>query len=183
MTSAISKLRALLPSWSEPVLDRLHVDFDPPRRQPSAGQVAAATLLAVLGSLLADALLVKVGTRVFPSTQGYVHFQFSDYAKLTVIGVLVACAAWPVVTRVTSRPRWLFFRMAIGVTLVLWAPDAWLLLVHNSLDEVGVLMTMHLAIAVVTYNLLVRLAPTGRRRPIVARRARDPLSGQAVRVR
>jgi hypothetical protein len=41
------------------------------------------------------------GPGCFPATWGYAHFQFSDYAKLTVIGVLIACAAWPVVTRIS----------------------------------------------------------------------------------
>ena len=92
-------------------------------------------------------------------TKGYAHFQFPDYAKLTVIGVLIACAAWPVVARVSSAPRWLFFRSAIVVTLVLWLPDLFIWHQGQSAQAVLVLMAMHLAIALVTYNLLVRLAP------------------------
>ena len=68
-----------------------------------------------------------IGQAVFPSTKGYAHFQFSDYAKLTVIGVIIACVAWPIVTRISSSPRWLFFRLAILVTLVLWLPDLFIL--------------------------------------------------------
>ena len=37
-----------------------------------------------------------------------------------IIGVVTACLAWPVVTRISSAPRWLFFRLAIAVTPVLW---------------------------------------------------------------
>jgi len=61
--------------------------------------------------------------RRVPLDQGFVHFQFSDYAKLTVVGVLIACAAWPIVARVSSAPRWLFLRLAVLVTLVLLLPD------------------------------------------------------------
>ncbi len=143
------------------------LDLAPSHRQPSAGRVLVATIVAVAGSLLADAVLVSVGTRVLPSTRGYVHFQFADYAKLTVIGVLVACAAWPVVTRISSAPRWLFLRLAVLVTLVLWLPDVYLLVRGQPGQDVSVLMVMHVAIAVVTYNALVRLAPVG-----VFRRAR-----------
>lgn len=150
------------------LLDQLmawaRVDLAPTHRQPRAVAVVVATVVALAGSLLADALLVVAGTAVFPSTKGYVHFQFSDYAKLTIIGVLVACAAWPVVTRITSWPRWMFFRMAVLVTLVLWLPDVWLLLRGEPPEAVAVLMAMHLAIALVTYNSLVRLAPVRRRR-------------------
>ena len=124
-----------------------------------------ATHASVAGSLIADAILVAIGEAVFPGTKGYVHFRFSDYAKLTVIGVVIACAAWPVVTRVTSAPRWLFSRLAVLVTLFLWLPDLYILYRGQPGDAVAVLMVMHLAIALVTYNLLVRAAPVrpGRR--------------------
>jgi hypothetical protein len=120
--------------------------------------VVVATVASLAGSLAADAILVAIGTAIFPSTKGYAHFQFSDYSKLTIIGVLIACVAWPVVTRISSAPRWLFFRLAIVVTVVLLAPDAWLLLRGAPSKAVLVLVVMHLAIAVVTYNCLVHLA-------------------------
>ena len=88
--------------------------------------------MAIAGSLVADALLVVIGERVFPSTKGYVHFQFADYAKLTIIGIVIAGVAWPIVTRVSSAPRWLYSRLAVLVTLVLLLPDVWLLHQHQS---------------------------------------------------
>jgi hypothetical protein len=111
------------------------------------------------GSLLADALLVMLCTAVYPSTKGYVHFQFHDYAKLTIVGVIIACVAWPIVARISSAPRWLFFRLAIVVTLVLLLPDLYILGTGQPAKAVGALVGMHLAIALVTYNALVRLAP------------------------
>src|ERR1700755_956308 len=60
-----------------------------------------------------------------------------------------------------SDPRWLFFRLAILVTVVLLLPDVYILYRGQPADAVAVLMVMHLAIALVTYNLLVRLAPIG----------------------
>jgi Family of unknown function (DUF6069) len=137
------------------------VDFQPRHAQPKASRLALATVAALAGSLLADALLVVIGQALFPATKGYDHFQFPDYAKLTIIGVVIACAAWPVATRVSSDPRWLFFRLAILVTLVLLLPDFWILYRGQPADAVAVLMVMHLAIALVTYNALVHLAPTG----------------------
>ena len=148
-----------LPPSLERALGLVRVDFAPARPQPSAARVVLASVLSVAGSLAADAVLVVIGTALFPSTRGYAHFQFPDYAKLTVIGVVIACLAWPVVTRITSEPRWLFFRMAIAVTLVLWLPDLYILVKGQPPRAVAVLMVMHLAIAVVTYNCLVRIAP------------------------
>jgi hypothetical protein len=147
------------PPASGRLLAWLRIDFSPSHRQPSAGRLILASIAAIVGSLAADALLVVIGQAIFPSTKGYTHFQFSDYAKLTVIGVVIACIAWPIVTRISSSPRWLFFRMAIVVTLVLWLPDLYILHQGQPAKAVAVLMVMHLAIAVVTYNLLVRVAP------------------------
>ena len=148
-----------LPPSLERALSLVRVDFAPARRQqPSAARVIVASVLSIAGSLAADAVLVVIGTAIFPSTKGYVHFQFSDYAKLTVIGVVIACLAWPVVTRISSEPRWLFFRMAIAVTLVLWLPDLYILVNGQPPRAVAVLFVMHLAIAVVTYNCLVHIA-------------------------
>ena len=45
------------------------------------------------------------------------------------------------------------------VTIVLWLPDIWLLIKHQPATAVAVLMGMHLGIALVTYNLLVHVAP------------------------
>jgi hypothetical protein len=139
----------------------VHLDFSPRHRQPPAWRVVLAAAAAVAGSLAADAILVAVGEAIFPRTSGYAHFQFSDYAKLTVIGVIIASAAWPVVTRVTSAPRWLFVRLAVLVTLFLWLPDLYILYRGQPADAVAVLMLMHLAIALVTYSLLVHVAPVG----------------------
>ena len=143
----------------EKALALVHLDFAPNHRQPSGGLVALATVVSIVGSLLADALIVVLAQALIPSTKGYVHFQFADYAKLTVIGVIIGCVAWPITTRITSQPRWMFFRMAALVTLVLWLPDVYILVKGQPAKAVGFLFVMHLAIALVTYNALVRLAP------------------------
>ena len=144
-----------------PLLKAFHVDFVRADPQPSWPRWVVATAVALLGSLAADAALAAGGKRVFPSTAGFVHFRFSDYAKLTLIGVLVACVAWPVVTRLSSRPQWLFLRLAVAVTLALFLPDVWIWIRGESVRGILVLVVMHLAIAVITYTSLVRIAPAG----------------------
>jgi hypothetical protein len=151
------------PTTVQPLMRLLHVDFAG-RRQPITFAVIGASLVAIIGSLGADALLVALGTRVFPSTQGYVHFRFLDYSSLTVVGVLVACAGWPIVTRLSSTPRWLFLRLAVLVSVVLFAPDTDLWYRGDSAKAIFVLVWMHVAIAVVTYYSLVKLSPVPRGR-------------------
>jgi hypothetical protein len=135
------------------------LDLSPRHRPPGPVAVTAATGLCVGLSLLADEALVLIGTSIFPATRGYPHFEFTDYAKLTVIGVVIAGLGWPVVARFTSDPRWVFLRLAIAVTAVLLLPDLYIWLLGQPGRAVLVLVAMHLAIGLITYNLLVRLAP------------------------
>ena len=166
------------PALADRLLTWARVDFSPDHRQPSWGRVALATVLSVALSLAADAALVVMGEHLWPATKGYSHFQFADYSKLTIIGVLIACAAWPIVTRISSAPRWLFFRLAILVTLVLLLPDLWILHQGQSAQGVAVLMVMHVAIALITYNLLVHVAPVRQR--VVRHRAEPARAGTAA---
>src|SRR6185437_3462570 len=155
------------PSSPSSVADRslaiLHIDFAGSSRGPSPVRLAVATALSIGLSLLADALLVVAATHLYPSTKGYGHFRFGDYGKLTVIGIVIAAAAWPVVVRVCTAPRWLFLRLAALVTLVLLLPDVYILHQGQPVRAVLFLMLMHLAIGVITYNALVRVAPPRRR--------------------
>ena len=150
---------ATSPDVTVRVMSWARIDFSPPHRPPAWWRVALATVLSLAGSLAADAALVAIATHAFPATKGYVHFQFHDYARLTVIGVVIACAAWPIVARLSSAPRWLFFRLALAVTLVLFLPDVYIWHQGQPTEAVAFLMAMHVAIALITYNLLVQLAP------------------------
>ena len=163
-------------AWLDRGLAWARVDFSPDHRQPSAARVLLALAVALAGSLAADAILVFIGTTLFPSTKGYAHFQFHDYARLTIIGVVIACLAWPVMTRISSAPRWLFFRLAVLVTLVLWLPDLYILDLGQPASAVAVLIVMHLAIALVTYNSMVHIAkvtPAARHRGPAGRAGRS----------
>ena len=146
------------PTLASRPLRAVRIDFAPRVARPPAWRVALATVLAVVGSLAADALIVAIGKAVFPTTKHYVHYQFGDYAKLTIIGVVIACIAWPIVTRISSAPRWLYSRAAVLVTIVLLLPDAWLLHQGQSGRAVAVLVVMHVAIALVTYVTVVTVA-------------------------
>ena len=140
-------------------LDLVKYHPDPPHGQPAAGRVAAAPVLSLAGSLVADWLIAAITMALAPSTKGYAHFRFGDYAALTIVGVLAACAGWPIVTRACRAPRWLFSRLAVVVSAVLLLPDVGLLVRHDSVPAVIGLIAMHLAIAVVTYYSLTRVAP------------------------
>jgi hypothetical protein len=153
------------PPFLRPVLRFFDIDFAP-KRPPAARSIVLATVVALVGSLVADWLLVKVGIALYPAQKNYQHFQFHDYAKLTIVGVLIACAGWPVVARLSSRAEKLYLWLAVAVTLVLLLPDVAIWYLGQPADAVFVLVWLHLAIAVVTYLAVVLIAPT---RPAHAR--------------
>jgi hypothetical protein len=126
---------------------------------PAVGALVVATVVSLVGSVVADWLLAKLAVAVFPSTKGYSHFAFHDYAALTVVGVIVACISWPIVVRWCSQPRRLFAQLAVLVSLVLLLPDVAILVQGQPAKAVLFLALMHVAIAVVTYNALVRVSP------------------------
>ncbi len=129
---------------------------------PSSVRLVAATLASVVVSLALDALAVHVATAQFPATRHFSHFRAADYGSLTVAGVLLAAGGWAVLVRLSSAARWLYFRLAVVSMVVLWIPDAVLFALKEPPAGVATLMVMHLLIALVTYNLLVRIAPAGR---------------------
>jgi hypothetical protein len=118
----------------------LGLDLPAGRLQPKLWRFILASAVAVFGSIAACAILAAIGTAVFPSTAGYEHFRFVDYARLTVIGVGMACLAWPATTWVTSQARRLYLWLAIAVTIVALAPDAWILYQGQSPEAVLVLV-------------------------------------------
>jgi hypothetical protein len=148
----------MFPEFLRPWLKRFRIDFNP-KTPPPPMAVVIASVVAIVGSLAADAALVSIEVSGYPKTKGYAHFQFSDYSKLTIIGVLIACVGWPIVARISSQPKWLFLRAAVAVTLVMFLPDVAIWYLGQSAQEVFVLVWMHIAIAVVTYLSLILLAP------------------------
>ena len=173
-----------LRAWTDRTLTRLRIDSSPSGSLPSVGRVVAVSVLSALVSLAGDVALVTWSTRAFPADKNYSHFHFVDYGTLTIVGVAAACAAWFVITRVTSSARWFFFRLTVTVMLALWIPDLYLFARSEPTSAVAVLMLMHLVIALVTYNALVRLAPVReaevfREKAINAPRARRIISRRA----
>jgi hypothetical protein len=127
---------------------------------PTLRRLAAAGLAAAVVSLAADLVLVAVGRAVFTVPASFGKFAFGTYASLTVLGVTGATAAWWAMTRLSSRPQRLLTWLAVLVTALLLIPDFLLLGTQgNPTGPVVILMLMHLAIAAITYLMLIKVAP------------------------
>jgi hypothetical protein len=144
----------------------LHLDFPWGAAQPSVWRWIVATVVALGASVAACAALAAAGIALFPSTAGYEHYQFGDYAKLTTIGVIGAAIAWPLTTLVTTRARRLYLWLAVVVTIVSFAPDAWILRSGQPAPAVAGLAVMHVAVGVITFLALVFIAPQRHARPV-----------------
>ena len=118
-----------------------------------------ATILAVGACLLVCFGLAHLAILLDPTLAGYGHFRFADYSRLTIIGVVVACIGWPVVTWFTTSARRLYLGLAIAATVVSLAPDLWILHLGQPAAGVATLVVMHFALAVVTFPAMVLLAP------------------------
>lgn len=150
---------AALPAPLGRFLSLIRLDFSPRANPPAVWRTATAALIAVVVSLAADRGLAAWAVSVHHDLRGYIHFRLSDYARLTVPGVLGAAVAWPFVAYISSRPRSLYRLAAIAVTLVLWLPDLYIWVQGQPGFAVFTLAVMHLAIAIVTYEAMTRLAP------------------------
>jgi hypothetical protein len=146
----------------------LRLDLPRGTAQPSVWRWILATILAVGASLLACFGLAHLAVVLDPALAGYGHFQFGDYSRLTIIGVIAACVGWPIVTWFTTSARRLYLWLAIAVTVVSLAPDAWILHLGQPAAGVATLVVMHFALAVVTFPAMVFVAP---QRAIVERDA------------
>ncbi len=150
------------PSLIDRVLDRAGIVTPLERRAPSPQRFVVAAIIAMGASVALTTVIAKFGVRIFPAVRHYSHLRLFDYAGLTIMGVSAACAAWLAVSQLTTSPRRLFLRLAVVVTTVLLVPDLALLLLKVAPRAVLILVCMHLAVAIVTYNVLVRVAPPRR---------------------
>ena len=137
----------------------LRLDLPRGAARPSAWRWILGTVAAVGASLLACFALARIAVALSPALAGYGHFQFGDYSKLTIIGVIVACVGWPVVAWFTTSARRLYLWLAIAVTVVSLAPDVWILHLGQPPAGVATLVVMHFALAAITYPAMICVAP------------------------
>ena len=156
--------RVTAPSPSRGILGYFRVDRPLGRNQPNPIRFIAALVAAVVLSIVACWALAALGVALDPSTASYEHFQFGDYAKLTIIGVAIAGIAWPIVCLLSTDARRIYFWAAVIVTVVSFAPDAWIIRGGQPVGAVIILMIMHVALAVITYPVMVYGAPQRRAR-------------------
>lgn len=135
------------------------LDLRPSAVQPSLLRTAAGVAAGVVLSLGLNWLLVRFAITRFPDLAGFPHFQLLDFGRLTVIGALIACVGWPILTRLSSSPGWIYAWCAVLGTLVLWLPDLYIWAhLHEPGRAVMILGTMHVTVVVVSCLSMITIA-------------------------
>lgn len=155
-----------IPAGLRRVATALHADLPGLAGAPAALRFVLAAVVAVGFSLLASGAVAAVTKDVAPSIAGYEHLQVGDWAKLTVIGIVLASLGWPLACLIWSRARGPFLVLTVLVTAVSFAPDLWILRQGQPAGGVLALAVMHVAVAIVTYPALVLIAPQRVRTPL-----------------
>jgi hypothetical protein len=148
----------------------LRLDLPRGTAQPAVWRWALATIAAVAASLVACFGLASAAILLSPQLATYEHFQFADYSKLTVLGVVAACVGWPVVAWFSSHGRRLYLWLGVLATVVGLAPDVWILHLGQPVAGVVTLAIMHVALGVITVAAMVLLSPQRERRSVRERR-------------
>ncbi len=150
------------------------VDLGSPSRPvqpaPRGTQIILGVLVAVIASVLVNAVVAWVVTLVDPEGVP-TGLTFSEYAPLTAVGVLGGAAGWATIRRFASRPRSVLRVLAPVVVGVSFVPDFVVLTAGASLINVAGLLIMHIAVAVIAILVLERVLPLSGRRAGLVRRA------------
>ena len=135
------------------------LDLRPSAAQPPLVRTGLGIAVGVLLSLAMNWLIVRALITLFPDLATFPHFQLSDYGRLTVLGSLIACVGWPVLTRLSSSPGWMYGWVALLGTVVLWLPDLYIWAVlHEPGKAVLVLALMHMVVVLVSCVSMVLIA-------------------------
>ncbi|HLY32215.1 MAG TPA: DUF6069 family protein [Ktedonobacterales bacterium] len=120
--------------------------------------------LTILAAVVMNTLITLVAHAVFTVAPTFVPLQFTSVIPATGVAVTGAILVFALINRWSLQPVRLFRRIALGVLLVSIIPGLLLpfigLFPGTTLPEVGALLLMHLATALLCINLAPRLLDT-----------------------
>ena len=148
-----------IPPSARRVASLIRADLPGIAGTPRPARFLIAAVVAVGLSLLACAAVAAATIALVPALRSYGHLEVQDWAKLTVVGIVLASLGWPIAGLIWARARRPFLVLTVVVTVVSFVPDLWILRQGQPASGVLVLAIMHVAVAVVTYPALVLIAP------------------------
>ena len=131
-------------------------------RPRSTSGTATGVLAAIIVSVALNAAVAAIA-HAAGASHAFNPLEFPAYSTLTIIGIVVATAAWAVIRARASHPRRLLLVLVPAVIAVSFVPD---LLLGADGNMTGIswgagiaLMSMHLIVAAVTVPTLLRVLP------------------------
>ena len=132
------------------------------RRTNVFARGAVATVAAAIVAVCLDAGVAAIAHALGVS-EGFDPLHFASYAGLTVVGVLVAAAAWATIRSRSTKPRSILGRLVPIIVLVSLVPDVILGLskqeAHTTWGGVIALIVMHFAVAAAAVPAFVLSMP------------------------
>ena len=123
--------------------------------------VGALTLLA---AVVMNTLIVLAAHAVFTVAPAFMPLQFVSAIPATIVAVTGAILVFAFISQRSRRPVRLFQRVALCVLLISIIPDLLLPFIKldpgTTLPEVGALMLMHLATALLVVSMAPRMIDT-----------------------
>ena len=123
---------------------------------------AAATVAAAIVAVALDAGIAAIA-HAAGVPHGFNPLHLASYAGLTILGVVLAAAAWAIIRARSATPRLILSRLVPGVVALSLVPDLILGLskqeAHTTWGGVVALMLMHLAVTAVAVPAFVVSMP------------------------
>jgi hypothetical protein len=127
-----------------------------------AREFALSVLFAVIGSVLADAVIALIA-RAAGASHAFQPLTPTAYIPLTVVGVLIGAIGWQVVRARAQAPADVLRWLVPAAVVVSFVPDIAVGAGHGepgtSWGAVAALMIMHVAVATVAASVFRRVMP------------------------
>ncbi|TDU03099.1 hypothetical protein EDD99_1515 [Streptomyces sp. 846.5] len=128
-----------------------------------SGLVVAGGLLGTAAVAVAVNAIVAATAHAAGASDDFEALQLPSYAALTVLGVLIAAAAWAIIRARSARPARLLRTLVPVVLIISLIPDVMVGISDSqpgtSWGAVIALMVMHVAVAAVAVPSYRRLLP------------------------
>ena len=131
------------------------------KERPVWGRLWLLGLLAIVGSVIVNAIIHTIAMAVLPISSQFFQLQGPIYVVFTVVATIAAVLVFALVSRLSRRPIRLYRIIATIVLVLSLIPDLGLLSsTGGSWYAVGTLMSMHIAAYLVCVGVLTTMTRT-----------------------
>ena len=131
-----------------------------PAERVALGRLLWAGPLAIVAAIVANIVIQQIAVTVLQPDPQFMPLTLPVPIVFTLVGVLGAVIVYTLVARFSSRPVWLFRRIALVTLLISFIPDILMLITGfnpgTTLANVVALMLMHVIAWAISVGILTR---------------------------